>query len=279
MTSSSDDSEIYSTDTFGSTELSLDRAIPSSSQQASALDHTGSSFALDGFLGDFESSSTVDQPEWSSSNQQVSHFDQIASSTHLDEEMLFSDVELSPANTPESIDWYIDTTSISTTSSENDGVIFSPYSSDDVVFDDSFEIADCSATENLLPAMGIGKGKSRVRRLDDSRSCKDPNTTSPPTAGDTTGSGEERSKEEEILMNLLNDPAFLELLAGAQKNTDHNFYCYLYTNGLLPWGVCSSGNPADQTLSPVPLDIAWWGSFGIWRLNRCTLGTFFVFCF
>lgn len=152
---------------------------------------------------------------------------------------------------------------------ENDKVNLSSLS-DHTLFDDTFEMAECE-TSKSLPV--IGK-KSRLRRLDDSRSCKIPTTTPPTGVDPPLGGADDEPVKILDLMTRLNDPYFLMKYTAARQNRDHNSYCYLFTEGILPWGVCSSGNPEDQLTINDQLHVVTIGFFNAYDLDHCTLGTF-----
>lgn len=142
--------------------------------------------------------------------------------------------------------------------------------SDHILFDNSFELADC-ATLDSLPAIGQ---KSRLRRLDDSGSCKNP-TTTPPSGADTLpGGADDENVQLPDIMKLLNNPYFLRKFGAARRNQDHNSFCYLFSEGILPWGVCSSGKPEDQRRIGGRLHLVTVGFFDAYELSHCTLSTF-----
>lgn len=140
--------------------------------------------------------------------------------------------------------------------------------SDQPLFDDSFKLADCAT---LVPMALMGQ-KSRLKRLDDPESCKTP-TTTPPTGAETLpGGGDDETVELPGIMTLLNNPYFLRRFGAARRNRDHNSYCYLFSEGILPWGVCSSGSPNDQRTISERLHLTTIGFFVAQELNHCTLG-------
>ena len=140
--------------------------------------------------------------------------------------------------------------------------------SDQTLFDDSFKFADCATSDPVAP---MGK-KSRIKRLDDPESCKTP-TTTPPTGAETLpGGGDDETVELPDIMTILNNPYFLRRFGAARRNRDHNQYCYLFSEGILPWGVCSSGNPDDQRTLSERLHLTTIGFFVAYELNHCTLG-------
>lgn len=139
---------------------------------------------------------------------------------------------------------------------------------DHTIFDNSFELADCASSDSL-PVMGP---KSRLRRLDDSGSCKNPNTTPPSGTETPPGGADDETVNIPDMLTLLRDPYFVRRFAAARKNRNHNSYCYLFTEGILPWGVCSSGNPEDERSLPERLHIITVGIFDAYDLDHCTLG-------
>lgn len=140
---------------------------------------------------------------------------------------------------------------------------------DDTVLSDGFELADCSMSESP-PAIGR---KSRIRRLDGSGTCENPSTTPPTAVDEPSGSVSEKPVDLQDLMRLLSSPLFMEMSRRSKKDKDNNQYCFLYTDGNLPWGVCSSGKPDDQRKVIRQLDISGFGSFDAYELDHCTLGT------
>lgn len=141
--------------------------------------------------------------------------------------------------------------------------------SDHTLFDNSFELADCAMSE-LLP--GIGQ-KSRVKRLDDAESCKKPTTTPPKGAETLPGGDNDENIEFPDLLQILSDPYYRRKFVAARKNRDHNSFCYLFSEGILPWGVCSSGNPDYQQDWGEQLHVVTVGFFDAYELTHCTLGT------
>lgn len=141
--------------------------------------------------------------------------------------------------------------------------------SDHTLFDDSFELADCAMSD---PLASKGK-KSRHRRLENSGSCKSPTTTPPSSAEPPGGEGDDETFQLPNMRTLLNDPYFLMRFSAARENDDHNSYCYLFTEGILPWGVCSSGKPEDQRSISGKLHVTTVGFFDAYELDHCTLGT------
>lgn len=140
---------------------------------------------------------------------------------------------------------------------------------DDTLLGDSFEVADCSSSESL-PAISR---KSRVRRLDGSGACVNPSPTPPTAVDEPSGSVSDKPVDLRDLMRLLDSPIFMEMSRQSKKDKDNNQYCFLYTDGNLPWGVCSSGRPDDQRKVIGQLDISGFGSFDAYELDHCTLGT------
>lgn len=140
------------------------------------------------------------------------------------------------------------------------------------ISDVSLDFPDCS-TSMPFPATA----KSRVRRLKTPESCENPTSGADvPPLGPGAGSLDEEKLDPEKLDQLgqlLQDPETSELLNRATSNPDNNPYCYLLTNGLLPWGVCSS-EERDETI-PGNDAVVWpgFGRFRLHRLTQCTLGT------
>ena len=140
--------------------------------------------------------------------------------------------------------------------------------SDHTLFDNSFELADC-ANSGFPPGMGQ---KTRVKRLDDPESCENP-TTAPPKGAETLPGGDnDESIELPDLFKILSEPEYRRKFAAAQRNRDRNSFCYLFSEGNLPWGVCSSGNPDNQDKLDEQLYVVTLGFFDAYELIRCTLG-------
>jgi hypothetical protein len=135
----------------------------------------------------------------------------------------------------------------------------------DQASDNPFEITDCS-TADFFPAMG----KSRVRRLDENGACKNP--TKPLTGATPKSPGGDQTPDISRLNELLKNPGIYDMPAGAGQSNDHNMFCHLYTNGRLPYGTCSSGNPADELKSGEQLRIRDWPLVDVYTLTHCTNG-------
>jgi hypothetical protein len=142
---------------------------------------------------------------------------------------------------------------------------------DDTIPADAFELADCSAAE-YFPIVG----KPRVRRLDDSSSCKNPDTAPPIGSAENLPNGDEtfsRGAKEPInvpepFWELIYDPSTFERLF---RNRQDNEHCYKWTSGMYPVGLCHSGVPWDSQHFGQTVDLygAW---FFVYYLNHCTLG-------
>lgn len=135
---------------------------------------------------------------------------------------------------------------------------------DDASFD-NFELAGCSASE-YLPAIG----KSRFRRRDDPKSCA--NTMTPPAAADTLPGG--ASDTIPGSTSDRNSPPRSGALARALTVEDKNSFCATYTQGELPWGLCSSGIVTDVLY--INSMIFGGESFPVCWVNHCTLGMLLV---
>lgn len=62
------------------------------------------------------------------------------------------------------------------------------------------------------------------------------------------------------------------MLTGARSNDDHNTFCYLYTQGRLPYGTCSSGRPEDERKTGAQMQIQDWPAVDVYALTHCTNG-------
>lgn len=178
----------------------------------------------------------------------------------LDLGQLPGDAEFSPTDTSDSL--FQDPNSSISTSSETDNNGIDSISADNAfTSDDSLDLADCSASQ--YPPIG----KSRVRRLDGSESCK--------TETDTTATG---SVEEptvpgfDEVYNLIVDPGTRRKLAAEVSSGESNILCYILTSGFLPWEVCSSGLDEDQRISTSQRTIPGFLPVFMLSLARCRLG-------
>lgn len=132
--------------------------------------------------------------------------------------------------------------------------------SDNTVFNTGFDLSDCSPTDSL-PNIG----KSRARRRDDSQACPDPTVAGAQMA---SGSADDLSSLRDLFTGL----ETIQRLAGGSSTEDQNPACYEFTRGILPWGVCSSGNPDDELQLHSSLMPPAWVIFDIWLLRHCTMG-------
>lgn len=145
----------------------------------------------------------------------------------------------------------------------NDDPTLSPSSSfDDLSLADSFQLADCSASSENLPLFS----KSRIRRNDSPGVCE-------PNPDGTSSDGLEGldlgriQRELDVRLNPV------ETMKGT-LNDEHNEFCTLLTVGALPWGVCSSGNPADELLVVTdPITVKGNPQSLAYKLSHCTLCT------
>lgn len=151
---------------------------------------------------------------------------------------------------------------------QNDGSSFIS-SKDDAPFDDTVELADCLLDESFP----VINKKTRVKRVKGSGTCKTLDNA-PPTAGDKPSRGnDDENLSVSNLLRLMSDPRFMDMSKISRINNDWNQYCYLLTDGLLPWGVCSSGNPFDQQTLSWPLNV-FDHDYDPCNLLHCKLGTF-----
>lgn len=168
-------------------------------------------------------------------------------------------------------------------SSKSDEFNIGSLSDHTLLFDNSFDLADCAMSSDSLSGM-IGGQKSRLKRLDDNpNSCKNPPTATPPKGGAETLPGGENNNDEIIefpdLLTIFNNPYFRRKFVAARRNRDHNSFCYLFSEGILPWGVCSSGDPDDVYKTSEQLHVITVGFFDAYELTHCTLGTYVFFAF
>ena len=134
----------------------------------------------------------------------------------------------------------------------------------DPAVDDGFDLLDCTSFGNF-PLVG----KSRVRRLYDSNSCKNTDATSP-TGTDLPAEGD--GAELDLLDVLRSSPTSREWMMNPPSEDDQNSQCALYSSNLLPWGVCSLGRWRDEINMHQQLYISGRGSYTAWSLYYFTIG-------
>jgi hypothetical protein len=165
----------------------------------------------------------------------------------------------------ESENWV--TNSIIPTWSENDVLSVSSSFEDDT-FGKPFQLVDCSTSEYIG---AIGK-KSRVRRFDNPGLCKNP-TSTPPTDVPDANNGEKNPRPSDL--GLENIGGMLESFVEGITDVKPNEACRLYTQGLLPWGVCSSGRKEDETLqASQSIQSSIFSAYEIFELQNCKPGKF-----
>ena len=137
--------------------------------------------------------------------------------------------------------------------------------SDFIGGDQSFELAGFSSSSADPPPFGISK--LRVRGVD---TCRDPTTNSDiPPASDNHAPLNVDIRLLRKLDETWDLPAY-------KVDPNHNSICQMVTQNVLPWGVCSSGNPAHITeagtvgIKPMP----GLGGMEMWNVRYCTLGKF-----
>lgn len=150
---------------------------------------------------------------------------------------------------------------------ENDDVsIFGP-NHEDTTVDSNFQLTDCSAPGDLSPF-----GKSRLRPR--GGFCTDPAQSSAGTAGGGGGGGMDLTTLRKLLES---EPGYSETLSDALKVRGSNSLCYLFTAGILPWGMCSWGNEQDEGLTGIdptnPIVIKGTRIFLAYTLSHATPGT------
>lgn len=151
----------------------------------------------------------------------------------------------------------------------NESFLNSPLSSsDDDPFFDDFHFttaADCSSSDTP-PLMSKTKSRIRQRRRQD---------TLPVCAAPLSGDSDTLEGDESSLPKLPTSLGTLEFLEeGLSNSHEQNPNCPAYSNGILPFGVCSSWDPTDRspsTIQPLPID---WGQFAVWDVYHCNLGMY-----
>lgn len=171
----------------------------------------------------------------------------VVSLSLANDDSIFSDPIISMEQNPvESSAWLFDQVTLPQDAStvnfgdETDNLFSSNPFLNVAPLEDSFQMADCS-TEDLSVS-----GISRVRRDAGPRFCNSP---SPATAAQP-GLPEEGKTDMIDLQSLLRSGDVENNLKIHMDSERRNAFCYWYTQGRLPWGVCSTGKPADVTTSP-----------------------------
>lgn len=131
---------------------------------------------------------------------------------------------------------------------------------------DSFQLADCSTSGSPPPAFNVRKSRLR-RRGGGGETCT--NSQSPPSSSSPGSFSLDQLKE------FLENPAMLNL-ATAKKDPYQNNHCFILTDGRLPWGVCSSGQPNGQRRTINNVELAGL-PLTTWSLSGASLGTLFFF--
>lgn len=212
-----------------------------------------------------------------SSNQDLLPLDQTASlfpTTPLSEDSnLFS---LADGSSGSLFSANTDDNNIATSSGEIgssfNGLNLISANNDALISDNSlFDLADCS-TSSTPPFPEIGKISRLKRRQTTSDSCKIPTRGAADIPSSSSGQTLDPAKVEEF-NELMKDPETRQLLDNAKADPNHNPYCHLLTAGLLPWGVCSSGNPDDEVLASDQLVFPGYvNPLLLFQLTHCTLG-------
>lgn len=135
-------------------------------------------------------------------------------------------------------------------------------------------LADCAASESDLSFVG----KSRRKR----DSCKDPIDQAPslpplslPFADSIPDLGGSFDETLEILRTQ--NPPLYRLLLQSRQNRQHNMFCFLWSSGVLPFGVCSSGNPLDVKPSNIFLTDPSGINLPLVNLDYCSPGQYSSF--
>jgi hypothetical protein len=134
------------------------------------------------------------------------------------------------------------------------------------VHDGFFEMADCSRAD-LLPSFD----KSRVRR----QMCVDPtpHKKGRPPNGVRTRIRPQKTKGGRTIYGYsrlqelrMSSPDVMELDARVSIGSDENKLCYLFSRGLLPYGVCPATDPELQIAQQF-LDVPPLGAFFAWDIS------------
>lgn len=132
--------------------------------------------------------------------------------------------------------------------------------------DDNFFITpiDCPSPD-LLPL--IGRSKSRSRRGDTVPFCKTPSSGS-----DILENGDSSLPQKPTGL----DSVDLFEQGVTSNRRGQNPDCARSSAEFLPYGVCSSWDPLDKSLSmfqPLPAE---WGPFELWDVHHCYLSTLYL---
>lgn len=131
---------------------------------------------------------------------------------------------------------------------------------DDLGADHPFDLVDCSSSDHL-PLLD----NSRVRRNDNGAVCQQKT--------DGADGGTEVWDIQRIQKALDSWTGAVGRLNGALSGGEQNKFCSLLSFGVLPWGVCSSGNLADEVLEAIdPITIDGNPQNLAYTLSHCTLG-------
>ena len=181
---------------------------------------------------------SLDQPD-----QPSSPMDHMTAFNQLPDESIFADQD-----------------DISSASNKNDEWFeTSPWT--DIALDNSLELSDCSSSE-ILPAVG----RLRVKRLNEGGICKDrPPASSSGSVSDIRTEDPDLSGLKEVLPQ---DPDDVTRLLGAMGDENQNSFCALYTNFVLPYGVCSRGEVMVSGILTLPPQ----GVFYQYTLKQFTIG-------
>ena len=137
----------------------------------------------------------------------------------------------------------------------------------DIPLEDSFDPPECSSSQ-ILPAIG----RSRVKRLDEPGTCKDRPVASFPSSGNLGGVSSTSPDLSGLNELLPQTPGDVGGFQEAMGDEDQNTFCVLYTNFVLPVGVCSAGEIMVDGVLTIPSG----GVFYHYTLKRFTIGMFWI---
>lgn len=142
--------------------------------------------------------------------------------------------------------------------------------------DDSFQLADCSTSEFLVPAFDISKRRLRQRDVGDGQKCTNPATTTSPTNSQSSRSSLGPIPDlHDFFENILNERLSKGEEISSPQDPNQNSLCALVTEGSLPWGVCASGLASEIAQSRIRFNFGpAKESFIMWQLYGAALGTF-----
>lgn len=194
-----------------------------------------------------------------SSNQPVFLASNDIASQSSNQPVFLASNDIAPPSFSDWDDLNTDTSELlSSSESANDSILSTPFN--DPLLADTSQQVGCLTSSEYLPPFG----KSRARRRDGLGLC--PNTAN-------GGAGDIVWPDLPGLRELRTKWDGQELMNEAVGDSRFNALCYLYSLSILPFGVCSSGDPKDVRLTTGETAIGPYGRFITYIVSRGTLGT------